>query len=112
MKKQNRIKEDKLPLASGRVVESSSTDTTTAQPSGKKAKKVKSGKPNIFKRMWRGLKEMGTELKKISWPKFGKVMAQLGVVLAAVLIFLVIIGLIDFGLSALLNLLVGGGANG
>ena len=55
---------------------------------------------------------MGTELKKINWPKFGKVMVQLGVVLAAVLIFLVIIGLIDFGLSALLNLLVGGGANG
>lgn len=107
MKKENRIKEDKLPLASGKGVDSSSPAQSASDASSKKGKKIKSGKPNIFKRMWRGLKEMGTELKKINWPKFGKVLSQLGIVLGVVLIFLVIIGLIDFGLSALLNLLVG-----
>ena len=51
-------------------------------------------------------KEIRSELKKISWPTFGKVMAQLGVVLAVVAVFLVVVGAFDFGLTALLKLLV------
>lgn len=51
-------------------------------------------------------KEIKSELKKISWPTFGKVVAQLGVVLAVVAVFLVVVGAFDFGLTALLKLLV------
>ena len=51
-------------------------------------------------------KEIRSELKKISWPTFGKVMAQLGVVLAVVAVFLVVVGAFDYGLTALLKLLV------
>lgn len=50
-------------------------------------------------------REIKSELKKISWPTFAKVLGQLGVVLAVVVIFLVVVGAIDLGLSALLDLL-------
>lgn len=51
-------------------------------------------------------REIKSELKKISWPTFAKVLSQLGVVLAVVVVFLVVVGAIDLGLSALLQLLV------
>lgn len=51
-------------------------------------------------------REIKSELKKISWPTFAKVLSQLGVVLAVVVVFLVVVGAIDLGLSALLKLLV------
>lgn len=64
-------------------------------------------KPNIFKRMWIKCKEVFSELKKVTWPSFGKVVKQTGVVIAVVAVFLVAITLMDWGLSAVLNLLVG-----
>ena len=51
-------------------------------------------------------KEIKSELKKISWPTFAKVLAQLGVVLAVVVVFLIVVGGIDLGLTALLKQLV------
>ena len=71
----------------------------------KKAKPVNK-KPNIFKRFGRKCKEVFSELKKVSWPSFGKVVKHTGIVLAVVLIFLIVLTLIDFGLSTLLKLLV------
>ena len=47
-------------------------------------------KPNIFVRMGRKLKEVFSELKKVTWPTFGKVVKATGVVLVVVVIFLVI----------------------
>lgn len=64
-------------------------------------------KPNIFKRMAKGWKEIVSELKKVTWPTFGKVLVQTGVVLVVVIFFLVVIGAFDFGLAKLLELLVG-----
>ena len=52
-------------------------------------------------------KELRSEVKKISWPTFGKVMQQLGVVLAVIVLFTVVLFAIDLGLSELLKLLVG-----
>ena len=49
---------------------------------------------------------MISELKKVTWPTFGKVMAQTGVVLVVVLCFLVVIGAFDAGLTELLKLLL------
>lgn len=48
---------------------------------------------------------MVSELKKVTWPKFSKVLKQTGVVLAVVLFFLVIVTAIDFGLTELLKVI-------
>lgn len=75
-----------------------------------KVNEKKNKRPNVFVRMGRWFKnkfsEMGSELKKVSWPSFGKVVKQTGMVIAVVLFFLVVITLIDTGLSALLHLIV------
>jgi len=67
-------------------------------------------KPNkfvaFFKKIGDGIKAIISELKKVTWPTFGKVMAQTGVVLVVVLFFLVVLGAFDIGLNALFRLLV------
>lgn len=74
----------------------------------KKAKKD-SKKPNWILRFGRWLKTkfsgMASELKKVTWPSFGKVLKQTGVVIAVVLFFLVVVTAIDFGLTQLLALI-------
>ena len=76
----------------------------------KKRVQPKNKKPNIFVRMGRKLKEVFSEIKKVSWPSFSKVMKQTGIVLGVVLAFMIIITLIDFGLGQLLQLLTSIGA--
>lgn len=76
----------------------------------KKKVQPKNKKPNIFVRMGRKLKEVFSEIKKVSWPSFSKVMKQTGIVLGVVLAFMIIITLIDFGLGQLLQLLTSIGA--
>jgi len=63
-------------------------------------------KPNLFKRMGSGIKEIISELKKVTWPTFGKVMAETGIVLVVVLFFLLVILGFDSLLSWLFSLLV------
>lgn len=62
-------------------------------------------KPNIFVRMGRKLKEVFSELKKVTWPSFGKVMKATGVVIVVVVSFLIVFTAINFGLSELLGLI-------
>ena len=76
----------------------------------KKKVQPKNKKPNIFVRMGRKLKEVFSEIKKVSWPSFSKVMKQTGIVLGVVLAFMIVITLIDFGLGQLLQLLTSIGA--
>ena len=64
----------------------------------------KSDKPNIFIRFGRKVKEVVSELKKVTWPSFGKVVKTTGVVLTVVLIFIVIFTGINAGLGELLQL--------
>ncbi len=66
---------------------------------------AKNKKPNIFKRIGKKLKEVFSEIKKVSWPSFGKVVKQTSVVLGVVLLFTIVITLFDFGLGQLLSLL-------
>ncbi|MBQ9370381.1 MAG: preprotein translocase subunit SecE [Clostridia bacterium] len=68
--------------------------------------KTDTKKPNIFKRMWKGIKEIVSELKKVSWPTFAKVMAETGIVIAVVVFFLLIILGFDSLLAWLFTLLV------
>ena len=65
----------------------------------------KNKKDNIFKRLGKKLKEVFSEIKKVSWPSFDKIVKQTSVVLGVVLMFMVVITLMDLGLGALLQLL-------
>ncbi len=69
----------------------------------KAKKKDKNKKPNIFVRMGRKLKETFSELKRVSWPSFGKALKSTGVVLVIVLIFLVIVTGVNIGFTELLE---------
>ena len=62
-------------------------------------------KPNIFVRMGRKIKEVFSELKKVTWPSFGKVVKAAGVVIAVVVAFLIVFTAINYGLNTLLGLL-------
>ena len=77
--------------------------TPVKQKEVKKDKK-RDKKPSIFKRMGEKAKDIFSELKKVSWPTFGKVVKQTGVVLAVVVIFLIVIFAFDAGLLELLSL--------
>ena len=59
----------------------------------------------FFKKIGSGCKGIVSELKKVTWPTFGKVMAQTLVVLVVVLFFLVIFGAFDALFGWLLQLL-------
>ena len=81
------------------------------KPVEKKAKKTdKNKKPNIFVRFGRKIKETFSELKRVTWPSFGKALKSTGVVLVIVLIFTVIVTGINSGFSALLELITKWGA--
>lgn len=62
-------------------------------------------KPNIFVKMGRKIKETFSELKRVTWPTFPKVVKATCVVLVVVAIFTVIITGINFGLQKLLELI-------
>ena len=62
--------------------------------------KDKEKKPGLGKR----IKDVFSELKRVTWPTFPKVVKATGVVLVVVLIFTVIVTGINFGLQALLDL--------
>ncbi len=79
------------------------TEKTQNKKEVKKAKK-KDKKPGFFKRLGAKIKDVFSELKKVNWPTFGKVVKQTGVVIVVVLIFLVVITAFDYGLLNLLKL--------
>ena len=83
----------------------------TSKASAKKSdKKDKNKKPNFFVRIGQKLKETFSELKRVTWPTFGKALKATGVVLVIVLIFLIVITAVNYGFTALLELLTGLGA--
>ena len=76
----------------------------TAANQKQKDKVKKNKKPGFFKRLGAKIKDIFSELKKVSWPSFAKVVKKTGVVLLVVAIFLVVITAFDFGLYNLLVL--------
>ena len=69
----------------------------------KGAVKTATKKPNFFRRIGKGFKEIISELKKVTWPPFAKVMAETGIVLVVVLAFLLVI----LGFDQLFSFLLG-----
>lgn len=92
------------------VKENETLDAVTTENEKKPVKKAKAKnkKPNIFQRFGKKCKEIFSELKKVSWPTFGKVVKNTGIVIAVVVLFLVVITLVDFGLTFGLKALIGG----
>ena len=81
-------------------------EAKTNQVATKKVQQ-KNKKPNLFVRIGRKLKEVFSEIKKVSWPSFSKVLKQTGVVIGVVVIFTIFIILVDLGLGELIKLLTG-----
>ena len=77
----------------------------------KSKKQDKNKKPNVFVRMGRKLKETFSELKRVSWPTFGKALKATGVVLGIVLVFIVVVTGVNYGFSELLKFLTSLGGN-
>ncbi len=73
--------------------------------------KEKEKKPNIFVRFGRKMKEVFSELKRVTWPSFGKVVKATCVVLVVVLIFTLVVTGINQGLQKLLELITSAGGN-
>ncbi len=71
------------------------------------AKTKKDKKPNFFVSMGKKIKEVFSELKRVTWPTFPKVVKSTCVALGVVLLFLIVVSGINFGLQALLDLVTG-----
>ena len=69
------------------------------------ATKTKNKKPNWFRRVGAKIKEVFSELKRVTWPTFPTVLKTTGVVLVIVFIFLVIPTGVDAGFAYLLDLI-------
>ena len=69
------------------------------------ATKTKNKKPNWFRRVGAKIKEVFSELKRVTWPTFPTVLKTTGVVLVIVFVFLVVVTGVDVGLAALLELI-------
>lgn len=91
-------------------VENSSVEEKKPVKAQKAKKTDKNKKPNIFVRFGRKIKETFSELKRVSWPSFGKTVKSTGVVLGIVLIFTVIVTAFNSGFGALLELITKWGA--
>ena len=87
------------------MAKSNDKDVEKQSAEKKAQKKDKNKKPNIFVRLGRKLKETFSELKRVTWPTFGKALKATGIVLVIVLIFTVLVTGVNVGFSELLNLL-------
>ena len=67
--------------------------------------KSKNTKPSWFRRVGAKFKETFSELKRVTWPKFGTALKTTGVVLVIVIAFLVIVTGVDSLLGWLLGLI-------
>lgn len=109
MSKKNRELEKEQ--AAAELAKKSNTQSQDAKKQPEKRKKVdKNKKPNIFVRMGRKIKETFSELKRVTWPSFGKALKATGVVLVVVLVFTVVFTGINYGLSELLDLMTSVGS--
>lgn len=103
---QTKVAEEQKPSQTQAVGEKLTSQTQKQADTKKKDKfKKKEKKPNV---VGKKLKEVGSELKKVSWPSFPKVVKQTGVVIAVVLIFTLVLLGVDKLLGELFKLLISG----
>jgi len=61
----------------------------------------------MFKRFRNFLSDVKAEFKKVTWPTREKTLKQTGVVLVIVAIVGIFLGMVDFGLSGLVKMIIG-----
>ena len=83
----------------------SKNESSKAKKSAKKSANPEK-KPNIFKRMAKGIKGIISELKKVTWPKGKEVGKNTVVVLTVVVPFFVILFAIDYVLGGIFHVLI------
>lgn len=83
----------------------SKNESSKAKKSAKKSANPEK-KPNIFKRMAKGIKGVISELKKVTWPKGKEVGKNTAVVLTVVVLFFVILFAIDYVLGVIFHVLI------
>lgn len=85
-------------------------DSKNESSNAKKSANTKksSDKPNIFKRMGKGIKGIVSELKKVTWPKGKEVGKNTAVVLTVVVLFFIILFALDYVLGGLFGLVTDG----
>ena len=88
-KKQRELEQENQAAA----VDAKKVDKNSKEKDKKKDKKKKENKGGLGKKT----KETMSELKKVTWPSFGEVVKKTGVVIA----FVVLFGLLFFGINAL-----------
>ena len=69
------------------------------------ATKTNNKKPSWFRRAGAKIKEVFSELKRVTWPSFTTVLKTTGVVLVIVFVFLAVVTGVDALLSFLLKLI-------
>jgi preprotein translocase subunit SecE len=82
-----------------------------ATKKGKKAAAAREASGNgtgaLWERSVQFLREVKTELKKVTWPSRRQTMSSTGVVLVLVLIVSLFLGFVDFLLARLVNTIIG-----
>ena len=70
-------------------------------------KKAKAKKPNFFKRLGKFFKDTAGEMKKVVWTPKAEVFKNTKLVIATVVVVAVIIAVLDFGSSWIINSIAG-----
>ena len=70
-------------------------------------KKAKAKKPNLFKRLGKFFKDTAGEMKKVVWTPKAEVFKNTKLVIATVVVVAVIIAVLDFGSSWIINSIAG-----
>lgn len=83
----------------------SKNESSKAKKSAKKSANTDK-KPNIFKRMAKGIKGIISELKKVTWPKGKEVGKNTAVVLTVVVLFFVILFAVDYVLGGIFHVII------
>ncbi len=110
MVENNKSQQSSVIVRKTTVTESNENTVTNSVKSAKQTsqpKKVKK-EPRKRKSLGKIFKEVVSELKKVSWASFPKVVKQTGVVITVVVVFTLILFGIDRLLSLLYTLLING----
>lgn len=112
-KAKNRIEtENKTDFSdsSSKLSNTKSSTATVASPLKAKSEKslveAKAGAPNFFQRAMEFLREVKVELKKVTWPTRKQTTGTTIVVIVFVFILATVLGLFDFGLSKLVQVVL------
>ncbi|MCP4669971.1 MAG: preprotein translocase subunit SecE [Desulfobacula sp.] len=109
-KKKNTVLDSQTDLSSGSAMASTSKSAVVAGAVKKKPEKKivesKTGEPNFFQRAIEFLREVQIELKKVTWPTRKQTTGTTIVVIIFVFIVAAFLGVFDFGLSKIVQIVL------